>query len=71
MYNKIDIRNILEEDLKEVDLDCIDLEAPAPDFEPHRQYYFMAKCRQHVKVMEEKNGRRMTLFTQTFGCPTV
>ena len=68
MYNKIDLRDIPAEDLKEVDLDRVDLDAPAPDFEPHRQYYFMAKCRQYVKAMEEKTGRRMTFFTQTFGC---
>jgi len=71
MYNKIDLRDIPAEDLKEVDLDRVDLDAPAPDFEPHRQYYFMAKCRRYVKAMEEKIGRRMTFFTQTFGCPTV
>ena len=68
MYNKIDLRDIPAEDLKEVDLDRVDLDAPAPGFEPHRQYYFMAKCRRYVKAMEEKTGRRMTFFTQTFGC---
>ena len=68
MYNKIDLRDIPAEDLKEVDLDRVDLDAPEPDFEPHRQYYFMAKCRRYVKAMEEKTGRRMTFFTQTFGC---
>ena len=67
MYNNIDLRDIPAEDLKEVDLDCVDLDAPAPDFEPHRQYYFMAKCRRYVKAMEEKTGRRMTFLLKRSG----
>lgn len=52
----------------EIDLDKIDIAAEPPTEEPARQYYFMAKCREQVKSFEQKNGRRPTAFTQTFGC---
>jgi len=52
----------------EIDLDKIDINAEPPTEEPARQYYFMAKCREQVKAFEQKNGRRPTAFTQTFGC---
>ena len=68
MENKIDLRNVSLEDLKEIDLDYVDTDAPAPEFEPNRQYYFMAKCRLEVKEMEKKLGRRMFCCIQTFGC---
>ena len=69
MYNdKIDLRDIPADKLREVDLDRVNLDVPAPEFEPQRQYYFIAKCRRHVKAMSEAAGRPMTFFTQTFGC---
>ena len=53
---------------QEIDLDQIDINAEPPTEEPARQYYFMAKCRELVLEFEQKNGRRPTAFTQTFGC---
>ncbi len=52
----------------EIDFTTIDTSQEPPQEEPARQYYFIAKCRQHVKHLEEKLGRRPTFFTQTFGC---
>ncbi len=52
----------------EIDLEKIDINADPPAEEPDRQYYFMAKCREWVRAFEQKNGRRPTAFTQTFGC---
>lgn len=46
----------------------IDLQQPAPQKEPDRQYYFMAECCQYVQKLEQELGRRPTFFTQTFGC---
>ena len=71
MYNKIDLCNVPTQNLINIDLDCVNMEVPAPEFEPQRQYYFMAKCRQYVKEMSEKKGRSLTFHTQTFGCPSV
>lgn len=64
----IDLKNIVTEDLKNVDLDRIDVAGSPPDFEPQRQYYFMAKCRQIVKSESERLGRPLYACTQTFGC---
>ena len=51
-----------------MNLNTIDKTAAPPTEEPARQYYFMAKCRQYVKEIEEASGRRPTFFIQTFGC---
>ena len=64
--NLIDLRYI--DDLKDLDLDMADISKPAPEFEPNRQFYFMAKARSWVKKKSEELGRPMTFFTQTFGC---
>ena len=64
--NLIDLRYI--DDLKDLDLDMVDINKPAPEFEPNRQFYFMAKARSWVKKKSEELGRPMTFFTQTFGC---
>ena len=64
--NLIDLRYI--DDLKDLDLDMVDISKPAPEFEPNRQFYFMAKARSWVKKKSEELGRPMTFFTQTFGC---
>lgn len=52
----------------EIDLKKIDINQEPPVEEPERQYYFMAKCREHVEALERKLGRRPCFFTQTFGC---
>jgi tRNA-2-methylthio-N6-dimethylallyladenosine synthase len=54
--------------MNDMDLDNIDIAAPPPTTEPQRQYYFMAKVREYVKLESSKLGRSMTFFTQTFGC---
>ncbi|MCD8105384.1 MAG: tRNA (N6-isopentenyl adenosine(37)-C2)-methylthiotransferase MiaB [Lachnospiraceae bacterium] len=51
-----------------VDLDLIDTTGAAPDEEPARQHFFMAKCRQFVQERELETGRKQTCFLQTFGC---
>ncbi len=53
---------------QEIDLDKIDISKEPPTEEPARQYYFIAKCRRYVKEFEKQLGRRLTFFTQTFGC---
>lgn len=67
--NLIDLRYI--DNLKDLDLDTVDISKPAPEFEPNRQFYFMAKARSWVKKKSEELGRPMTFFTQTFGCSIV
>ena len=68
MYNKIDLREVPAERLKEISLDLVDIDVQAPEFEPNRQFYFMAKARDYVKRKSAELGRPMTFFTQTFGC---
>ena len=68
MYNKIDLCEVPAERLKEISLDLVDIDAKAPEFEPNRQFYFMAKARNYVKRKSAELGRPMTFFTQTFGC---
>ena len=68
MYNKIDLREVPAERLKEISLDLVDIDAKAPEFEPNRQFYFMAKARDYVKRKSAELGRPMTFFAQTFGC---
>lgn len=69
MYNKIDLCEVPAERLKEISLDLVNIDAQAPEFEPNRQFYFMAKARDYVKRKSAELGRPMTFFTQTFGCP--
>ncbi|MDE7340592.1 MAG: tRNA (N6-isopentenyl adenosine(37)-C2)-methylthiotransferase MiaB [Lachnospiraceae bacterium] len=64
----IDLKNIATEELKNVDLDRVNVNCSPPDFEPQRQYYFMAKCRQIVKSESERLGRPLTASVTTFGC---
>ncbi len=52
----------------EIDLDKIDINSEPPTEELARQYYFMAKCRQIVKLESERLGRPLYACTQTFGC---
>lgn len=64
----IDLKNIAAEELKNVDLDKVDVTCSPPDFDPQRQYYFMAKCRQIVKLESERLGRPLYACSVTFGC---
>lgn len=52
----------------EIDLDKIDLSSEPPREEPARQYYYMAKCRRHVKAESERLGRPLFAAVRTFGC---
>ena len=40
----------------------------APENEPHRQYYFIAKAREKLRAAEAEAGRRLTFDVETFGC---
>lgn len=55
-----------QEILKEID--SIDLQSKAPETEPQRQYYFIAKVKEHVKALTEELGRTPTCCVTTFGC---
>ncbi len=68
LNSKVDLRNIKADELKAMDLDAVDTSPEAPDSEPQRQYYFMAKCRQHVRKEALRLGRPLTCATVTFGC---
>lgn len=46
----------------------IDLNGCAPSEEPMRQYYYIAKCREHLKKEEAEIGRTLTACVNTFGC---
>lgn len=46
----------------------IDISGPAPEREPERQRYFIAKCRDLLKLREKELGRKLTFYDQTFGC---
>lgn len=68
MDSYIDLNNIGTEKLKHIDLDRVNTDCPPPDFEPQRQYYFMAKCRQIVKAERERLGRPLYACSTCFGC---
>ncbi len=68
MDSYIDLENITTEELKHIDLDRVNVHCSPPDFEPQRQYYFMAKCRQIVKEENERLDRSLTCSVITFGC---
>ncbi len=53
---------------KKTDLDKIIISQEPPGEEPARQYYFMAKCQEHVKAFAQKNGRPPKACVTTFGC---
>lgn len=52
----------------ELRLEGIDITKPAPEMEPERQYYFMAKMANWVKKEKERLGRQLTCAAHTFGC---
>lgn len=68
MDSKIDLRNIKAEELKAIAPGTVDTGLDAPAFEPQRQYYFMAKCREWVKDFRRKNARPPKACVTTFGC---
>ena len=45
-----------------------DLNAPAPQTEPDRQAWFLARARQIVRTRAEAAGRALTFRVETFGC---
>lgn len=51
-----------------INYDQININGPAPNQEPQRQQYFIAKCRKLLQVREKELGRKLTFFDQTFGC---
>lgn len=51
-----------------INYELIDTTAPAPEKEPERQRYFIAKCRKIIKEKEMELGRKLTFYDQTFGC---
>ena len=46
----------------------IDVTKEAPVNEPERQYYFIKKAREYVKIASEEAGRPLTFCVTTFGC---
>ena len=52
----------------DLNLNEIDLNTSAPEDEPQRQYYYMAKCREYIKSREIKAGRKLKYHVETFGC---
>lgn len=67
--NLIDLRYV--SDIDKINIDNIDIMAPAPSYEPNRQMYFMAKVRNYIKKKSDELKRPLCFFTQTFGCPNV
>lgn len=51
-----------------LDLTTIDINNEAPAEEPLRQYYYIAKCSDYLKKIEQKKGRKLKFHTETFGC---
>ncbi len=68
MNNKIDLKAVASDQLHNIDLNMVDLEVAAPENEPQRQYYYMAKARKYVSEVSKKLGRSLSFSTQTFGC---
>ena len=62
----IDLRNV--SDLTGIDINMVDTNTLAPEMEPNRQLYFMAKSREYVKRKSEELGRNLTVHITTFGC---
>ena len=47
----IDLRNV--SDLTGIDINMVDTNTLAPEMEPNRQLYFMAKSREYVKESQK------------------
>ena len=50
------------------DIDGIETAGSAPENEPERQYYFMARCRERVQALEREQGRRLRACVVNMGC---
>lgn len=50
------------------DMTNIEVFKEAPENEPERQYYFIAKCREKVQTESIRLGRKLTCSIKTFGC---
>lgn len=57
--------------MKALDLEHIDLTVSAPETEPQRQFYYMAKAKKQIEAQAEQLGRPLTFCVTTFGCPFV
>jgi len=68
MDSYIDLREVTAEDLKQIDMDMVNINLEPPIEEPARQYYYMAKCRQYVKAESERLGHPLSAAVITFGC---
>ncbi|MCM1288100.1 MAG: tRNA (N6-isopentenyl adenosine(37)-C2)-methylthiotransferase MiaB [Clostridium sp.] len=51
----------------EINLD-IDINTQPPTKEPSRQYYYIAKCREHIWELAAKYSRKVNYCVTTFGC---
>ena len=51
-----------------VDLSAVDLNAPIPEEEPARQYYFMALASDMIRKRSQIAGRPLKACIRTFGC---
>ena len=49
-------------------IEKVDINAPAPETEPERQYYFIKKSKELIAKKEEKKGSKLTAAVVTFGC---
>jgi len=65
------IADIKEIRMSDIDYELLEKMKNEPNYEVARQYYFIGKCREHVKALSEKLGRELTMCTVTFGCPMV
>lgn len=54
--------------MSEFDINKIDLSKEPPLTEPERQWYFIASCREAVKIKSKELGRPLTYCINTFGC---
>ncbi len=57
--NKLEIADIVA---------SVDLNSQAPATEPQRQYYYIAKLKQHIDRVTRELGRKPTCNVTTFGC---
>lgn len=59
---------MIQKDVLEEKMEDYRQAGAAPQSEPERQYYFMARARELVADLEEKLGRKPTCCVVTFGC---
>mgnify|MGYP007123077848 CR=1 FL=1 len=71
MDSYIDLKNIATEELKNVDLDRVNVTCSPPALEAQRQYYFIAKCHRYVEAESRRLGRPLTAAVIIFGWPNI